>query len=96
LFTPAGALGVNTIGVVAQVGNHSELAAAGVEDTIDPGTRVDVRDRFLGTWVRGFEVAEAVDDGYHLLRLSDRSLLPGTFAFGDVRRERRRREFWWR
>ena len=28
-----------------------------------PGTKVDVRNRFQGTWVRGFEIAEVTDDG---------------------------------
>jgi hypothetical protein len=88
--------GVNTIGDVAEVGSTPEATTSDVGDLIQPGTRVDVRDRFLGSWVRGFEVAEAGEDGYRVLRLSDHSLLPGQFSSNDVRRERRRRDFWWR
>jgi hypothetical protein len=63
---------------------------------LDPGTPIDVRDRFQGSWVRGFEVAEVDDDGnYRVRRLSDASILPGTFARDDVRRQRRGRSGWW-
>jgi hypothetical protein len=60
-----------------------------------PGTKVDVRNRYQGTWVRGFEVAEAVDGGYRIRRLSDGSVLGELFSRDDVRRERRRQGFWW-
>jgi hypothetical protein len=64
--------------------------------TLAPGTKVDVRNRYQGTWVRGFEVAE-VDDGggYRIRRLSDGSVLGELFSRDDVRRERRRQGFWW-
>jgi hypothetical protein len=58
------------------------------------GTKVEVRNRFDGAWTRGFEVVEAVREGYRLARLSDGSVLPVTFAADEVRRERRR-ETWW-
>jgi hypothetical protein len=60
-----------------------------------PGTKVDVRNRYQGTWVRGFEVAEVRDDGYRIRRLSDGSVLGELFSRDDVRRERRRQGFWW-
>jgi len=60
-----------------------------------PGTKVDVRNRYQGTWVRGFEVAETTDGGYRIRRLSDGSVLGETFSRDDVRRERRRQGFWW-
>jgi len=59
------------------------------------GTRVDVRDRFLGSWSKGFEVAEVVEGGYLLRRLSDGSILPTPFEREDVREERRRQGLWW-
>jgi len=62
---------------------------------IAPGTKVDVRNRYQGTWVRGFEVAEVADSGYRIRRLSDGSVLGELFSRDDVRRERRRQGFWW-
>ncbi len=62
---------------------------------LSPGTKVDVRPRFQGTWVRGFEVAEVTDGGYRIRRLSDGSVLGELFARDDVRRERKRQGFWW-
>jgi hypothetical protein len=59
------------------------------------GTKVDVRNRYQGTWVRGFEVAEVTEDGYHIRRLSDGSTLGELFVRDDVRRERGRQGFWW-
>lgn len=76
-------------------------------DTIDPmvgrtpssisaGTRVDVRSRFVGSWSRGFEVAELVHDrGYKVRRLSDGTVLPDLFDEEELRPERRRTDFWW-
>jgi len=59
------------------------------------GTRVDVRNRFVGTWSHGFEIAERVDDGYRVRRLSDGSVLPDVFAGDDIRAERRKQGLWW-
>jgi len=53
------------------------------------GTTVYVRDRFLGNWCTGFEVAEVLPDGYRLLRFTDRRVFPDVFSFDDVRLERR-------
>jgi len=60
-----------------------------------PGTKVDVRNRYQGTWVRGFEIAEATDEGYRIRRMSDGSTLGELFSRDDVRRERTRQGFWW-
>jgi hypothetical protein len=60
-----------------------------------PGTKVDVRNRYQGTWVRGFEIAEVTEDGYRIRRLSDGSTLAELFVRDDVRRERTRQGFWW-
>jgi len=58
----------------------------GSVSTHEVGTRVSVRDRFLGQWCRGFEVAEVVRDGYRVRRLSDGYVFPDVFAFEDVDR----------
>jgi hypothetical protein len=57
---------------------------------LETGTKVYVRNRFLGEWSGGFEVAEILNDGYRLRRLSDGYLFPDVFAFEDVGRERRK------
>jgi hypothetical protein len=62
---------------------------------LTPGTPVDVRNRYQGTWVRGFEVAEFAEGGYRIRRLSDGSILSDLFSRDDVRRQRSRQGFWW-
>jgi hypothetical protein len=62
---------------------------------LPPGTRVDVRNRYLGIWNRGFEVAEFTEGGYRIRRLSDGSVLSELFSRDDVRRQRSRQGFWW-
>jgi hypothetical protein len=59
------------------------------------GTPVDVRNRFVGSWSHGFEVAERVQGGYRVRRLSDDSVLPDIFPSEDVRSERRKQGMWW-
>lgn len=71
------------------------MAPEEVADDLQPGDRVDVRSRFVGSWTRGFEVAERLADGYRLRRLSDRSILAEPVGFDEVRRERRRQGLWW-
>jgi hypothetical protein len=72
-----------------------ESAETGVRTPLAPGTKVDVRNRYQGTWVRGFEVADVTETGYRIRRLSDGSVLPELFVRDDVRRERKRQGFWW-
>ncbi|MGA2520910.1 MAG: hypothetical protein ABSG81_08865 [Acidimicrobiales bacterium] len=60
-----------------------------------PGTRIDVRNRFVGAWSHGFEVAESEEDGYRIRRLSDGSVLPDLFPDDDVRPERKKQGLWW-
>ena len=69
--------------------------STGARTVLPAGTKVDVRNRYQGTWVRGFEVAEATKEGYRIRRLSDGSTLGELFSRDDVRRERRRQGFWW-
>ena len=52
---------------------------------IPPGTPVAVFNRYNASWVSGFEIATTRDDGYQLLRLSDRSVVPKTFRTEDLR-----------
>jgi len=49
------------------------------------GTAVDVRNRYIGTWSNGFEVAGLVEEGYLIRRLSDGSVLPDPLSFDEVR-----------
>jgi hypothetical protein len=49
------------------------------------GTSVDVKNRFIGTWSRGFEIANVVADGYLIRRMSDNSVLPDVLSFDEVR-----------
>jgi hypothetical protein len=59
------------------------------------GTAVDVRSRYVGAWSSGFEVAEPVNDGYRVRRLSDGSVLPDVFTNDDVRAQRHKTGLWW-
>jgi hypothetical protein len=55
------------------------------------GTPVEVRNRFDRRWISGFEVEEVgpEEQSYRVRRISDRAVLPVSFAAGDVRRGRR-------
>ena len=64
-------------------------------ERLEPGTKVEVRRRFDQHWSRGFEIAEAVDDGYKLKRLSDNSVLPVVFDSDEVRLEKKMSGMWW-
>jgi hypothetical protein len=66
-------------------------------ESLEPGTAVEVRNRFEQRWVRGFEIAEVTDEGYCVRRLSDGSVLPLTFSADDVRpaREKRGGQWWY-
>lgn len=59
-----------------------------------PGTAVEVRSRFDTRWSRGFEIAEVVEGGYLVKRLSDGAVLPTPFTAEELRKERRR-DTWW-
>jgi hypothetical protein len=70
---------------------------------IQPGSSVDVRSRFDGSWSRGFAVAEVVGGGdgpgeavprYRLRRQSDGALLPRLFAPNEVTLTQRNRSGW--
>lgn len=65
------------------------------DEALQPGTRVEVRSRFDGSWTRGFEVSACSDKGYTLVRLSDGAVLNALFAAEDIRPERRKNNLWW-
>jgi hypothetical protein len=66
------------------------------DEPLAAGTPVDVRSRYLGTWSRGFEVAETLGDVYRVRRLSDGSVLPSEFSSDDVRMQRPKKSgSWW-
>ena len=66
-----------------------------IRSTIEPGTAVDVRNRFDRSWSSGFEVESEHDGRYRIRRLSDLSVVPGDFERDDIRRHRSRQGFWW-
>jgi hypothetical protein len=68
--------------------------AEATRDSLRPGASVEVRNRFDGSWSRGFEVAARTDAGYRIRRTSDGTVLPGPFGPDEVRRERRRQTWW--
>ena len=60
-------------------------------EVIEAGTAVIVKTRYLGSWTDGFEVAQQLDDGYHIRRVSDGAVLSDVIAFEDVKRLETRR-----
>ena len=64
-------------------------------ENLADGTRVDVRNRYVGGWSHGFEVAERSEGGYLIRRVSDNSILPDVFDDEDVRPELHKRGWWW-
>jgi hypothetical protein len=60
------------------------------------GERVEVRNRFDGSWSTGFEVAEALPErdapgAYRVRRVADHAVLNAVFRPDDLRREPQRR-----
>jgi len=62
---------------------------------LEPGTEVEVRSSFDRRWTAGFEVLRLSEQGYRLVRVSDGEALPGFFPPDDVRKERRRNNWWY-
>jgi len=63
---------------------------------LEPGTAIEVRNRFDRRWAKGFEVSASDAEGYRVRRLSDGQELPTVFSTEDVRRHRdRSRNTWW-
>lgn len=57
------------------------------------GAAVEVRNRFVGKWCHGFEVADHTDGGYKVRRVSDRAVLPEVIPDDEVRSDRRNLDF---
>jgi hypothetical protein len=51
------------------------------------GTAIEVVNRFTEDWSGGFEVHEAVAEGYRIRRRSDGTVIPTTFTVSEVREE---------
>jgi hypothetical protein len=51
------------------------------------GTAIEVVNRFTEDRSGGFEVHEAVADGYRIRRRSDGTVIPTTFTVSEVREE---------
>lgn len=64
-----------------------EAARNDEHDTFPVGVPIEVRDRFVAQWNRGFEVAERTPRGYRIRRVSDRYVLPSEFQLDDLRPE---------
>jgi hypothetical protein len=62
------------------------------EHPVAVGSSVDVRSRYIEAWSHGFTVAEHVDRGCLIRRLSDGSVLPDVFGWSEVRAESRNRD----
>jgi hypothetical protein len=56
---------------------------------LDVGAAVEVRNRFVGKWCNGFEVADHADGGYVIRRVSDRAVLPAVVTHDEVRSDLR-------
>jgi hypothetical protein len=55
------------------------------EHGAEVGMLVDVRGRYVGTWCRGYEVAEILYEGCQVRRCSDQRVLPGIVLYDEVR-----------
>jgi hypothetical protein len=67
------------------VANSISTVMTWEEHGAEVGMLVDVRGRYVGTWRRGFEVAEILYEGCRVRRCSDQSVLPGIFPYEEVR-----------
>ena len=78
------------------LGDPGMSASSPQPGSLGPGSHVEVRNRFTGSWSRGFEVAGIVDGGYEIRRLSDGNVLPTAFPPEDVRpRPAKKAGLWW-
>jgi|GEM_PF-3350848 len=65
-------------------------------ERLPEGTVVEVRTKMdARRWAKGFEVAGFNADGFLLRRVSDKVIMPVRFAADDVRKERRRSQWWY-
>lgn len=62
-----------------------------ISQPLPPGTPVQVFSHFSAAWIDGFEIADNVEGGHQLRRLSDHSVVPKTFPTEDLRAQHRHR-----
>jgi hypothetical protein len=79
-------------------GAPNRTGSQAADGVLPAGARVEVRNRFDGSWSTGFEVAEALPPpegdtpaAYRVRRVADHSVLNATFRPDDLRREPQRR-----
>lgn len=65
----------------------AQLSSITGADQLEVGMEVDVRSRYVGSWCRGFAVAESLPGGVRVRRKSDGALFPDLFDPDDVRPE---------
>ena len=56
-----------------------------VAQVLRVGDPVEVHTKYNDAWVAGFEIAEVVDGGYRVRRISDGTLLPNRTTEADLR-----------
>ena len=64
------------------------MSAVGLGRESPRSDEIEVRSRFDGRWVRGFEVASLDNGRYVVRRRSDGAVLPVSFVADDVRPHR--------
>ncbi|HZM38435.1 MAG TPA: hypothetical protein VFB94_04935 [Acidimicrobiales bacterium] len=79
-------------------GAPNRAGSRAADDMLPAGERVEVRNRFDGSWSTGFEVAEALPPpetdapgAYRVRRVADHAVLNAVFRPDDLRREPQRR-----
>ena len=55
------------------------------DQVLQTGGRIEVWNRYLGSFAGDFEIASVADDGYRIRRTSDAEVLPHNFAAEDIR-----------
>jgi hypothetical protein len=79
----------------ARVHDINEQVEAGFQQRtppqqrLDVGAAVEVRNRFVGTWSHGFEVADHIEEGFLIRRVSDRAVLPEVISHDQIRSDSR-------
>jgi hypothetical protein len=63
----------------------TNTATVALADKVTIGSRVEVRNLYLQTWSRGFQVAAIINDAFLIRRLSDGCILPRSFGPSDIR-----------
>jgi hypothetical protein len=58
---------------------------AGTDQALQAGGRIEVWNRYLGSFAGDFEIASVADAGYRVRRTSDDEVLPRHFAAEDIR-----------